>query len=92
MTSLKPQVTDWKIVEKDGVPRLERNFSFQDFTEAMDFAVKVGEMAEKEDHHPSLLLEWGKVTVSWWTHKIQGLHRNDFVAAAKTDEIYKTME
>ncbi|HVR28570.1 MAG TPA: 4a-hydroxytetrahydrobiopterin dehydratase, partial [Thermoanaerobaculia bacterium] len=54
----------------------------------LDFTNKVGEIAEEEGHHPALLTEWGKVTVGWWTHKIKGLHRNDFIMAAKTDEAY----
>ncbi|MBI4467865.1 MAG: 4a-hydroxytetrahydrobiopterin dehydratase [Acidobacteria bacterium] len=84
---LKPQVPNWTIVERDGIPRLERVFRFQDFAEALAFTFKVGELAEAEDHHPSVLTEWGRVTVTWWTHKIRGLHRNDFIMAAKTDEI-----
>ena len=51
---------------------------------------KVTDISEKENHHPSILLEWGKVTVRWWTHKIKGLHENDFIMSAKTDEIYNS--
>jgi 4a-hydroxytetrahydrobiopterin dehydratase len=86
---LKPQIPDWTRVERGGVPRLERTFTFDDFSEAMDFAVHVGRMADAQDHHPQLVVEWGKVTAGWWTHRIGGLHRNDLVAAAKTDEIYR---
>ncbi len=50
---------------------------------------KVGELAEEEGHHPALLTKWGRTTVTWWTHKIKGLHRNDFIMAAKTDEPYQ---
>ena len=49
---------------------------------------EIAELAEKEGHHPALLTEWGRTTVTWWTHKIKGLHRNDFVMAAKTDELF----
>jgi 4a-hydroxytetrahydrobiopterin dehydratase len=80
-----PQVSDWDIVVLDGVKRLRRVFSFDDFAQALDFTNKVGELAEEEGHHPALLTEWGRTTVTWWTHKIRGLHRNDFVMAAKTD-------
>jgi len=55
----------------------------------LEFTNKVGELAEKEGHHPALLTEWGRTTVTWWTHKIKGLHRNDFIMAAKTDELYQ---
>ena len=85
---LHPQVPDWELVEVDGVKRLRRVFSFRDFGEALDFTNEVGALAEAEGHHPALLTEWGRTTVTWWTHKIRGLHRNDFVMAAKTDELH----
>ena len=85
---LKPQIPDWKTVEVDGIQRLERTFKFDDFAKALQFTNKVGEAAEAEGHHPKLTTEWGRVNVMWWTHKIRGLHRNDFVMAAKSDEIY----
>lgn len=84
----KPQIADWKIVERDGIPRLERVFRFKDFAEALAFTNKVGALAEFEDHHPAILTEWGRVTITWWTHKIRGLHRNDLIMAAKTDAAY----
>src|SRR5690242_9235582 len=82
------QVPDWVIIERDAIKRLERVFKFRNFVEALDFTNKVGAIAEQEGHHPAILTEWGKVGVAWWTHKIGGLHRNDFIMAAKTDEIY----
>ena len=85
---LHPQVPEWLITEKDGVKRLEKKFTFQNFAEALAFTNKVGEIAEEQGHHPSILTEWGLVTVTWWTHKIKGLHRNDFIMAAKTDRLY----
>jgi 4a-hydroxytetrahydrobiopterin dehydratase len=84
-----PQVSDWAIVELDGIKRLRRVFSFDDFAQALAFTNKVGDLAEEQGHHPALLTEWGRTTVTWWTHKINGLHRNDFVMAAKTDELYQ---
>ena len=88
IAEFKPQVPEWKIIEVDGIKRLECVFKFKDFVSALTFTNKVGELAESEGHHPALLTEWGKVTVTWWTHKIRGLHRNDFIVAAKTDELY----
>jgi 4a-hydroxytetrahydrobiopterin dehydratase len=82
---LQPQVPEWALVEREGIDRLERVFEFPDFAQALAFTNRVGEIAEEEGHHPALLTEWGRVTVTWWTHKIRGLHRNDFVMAAKTD-------
>jgi len=85
IAELKPQVPDWKIVEQNGESRLERTYKFPDFVTALAFTQSVGEEASKEGHHPTLLTEWGKVTVTWWTHAISGLHRNDFIMAAKTE-------
>jgi 4a-hydroxytetrahydrobiopterin dehydratase len=82
------QVPDWEILEVDGVKRLNRAYRFKNFKQALDFTNQVGELAEKEDHHPLLMTEWGKVTVQFWTHIIGGLHQNDFIMAAKSDELY----
>ena len=64
-----------------------RVFKFDDYEQSLKFSQKVAALAEEEDHHPAILLEWGKVEVTWWTHKIGGLHKNDFIAAAKTDNL-----
>jgi 4a-hydroxytetrahydrobiopterin dehydratase len=87
---LKPQVPDWTLVERGTIRRLERVFRFKDFAEALSFANRVGALAEAEGHHPAILIEWGQVTVTLWTHKIGGLHRNDFVIAAKIDSFPRT--
>jgi 4a-hydroxytetrahydrobiopterin dehydratase len=84
---LLPQVPEWELVDVDGVKQLRRVFAFPDFASALGFTNAVGAVAEAENHHPALLTEWGSVTVTWWTHKIEGLHRNDFVMAAKTDVV-----
>jgi 4a-hydroxytetrahydrobiopterin dehydratase len=83
----RPQIPEWEIAERDGVERLERTFRFPDFVAALEFTNRVGALAEEEGHHPAVLLEWGRATVSWWTHKIRGLHRNDFIMAARTDAL-----
>jgi len=67
-------------------------FSFKNFVEALAFTNSVGALAEEQGHHPDLLTEWGRVTVTWWSHKIKGLHRNDFIVAARTDQIYTTSQ
>ena len=87
VSALKPQIPGWELLERDGVDRLEREYKFRDFASALAFTNRIGELAEGEGHHPRLVTEWGKVGVAWWTHKIRGLHRNDFIMAAKTDEI-----
>jgi 4a-hydroxytetrahydrobiopterin dehydratase len=88
IADLQPQVPDWRVIEVNGIKRLERVFTFKDFVAALAFTNLVGDLAEEEGHHPAILTEWGRVTVSWWTHKIKGLHRNDLIMAAKTDELY----
>jgi 4a-hydroxytetrahydrobiopterin dehydratase len=88
MAEFKPQIAEWDIIERDGMSQLRRLFKFKNFVQALEFTNKVGALAEEEDHHPALLTEWGRVTIRWWTHKIKGLHRNDLIAAAKTDQLY----
>jgi 4a-hydroxytetrahydrobiopterin dehydratase len=85
---LKPQIPEWKLLERDGVPRLERTYAFRNFADALAFTNRVGALAEEEGHHPEIITEWGRVRVAWWTHKIRGLHRNDFVMAARSDGLY----
>lgn len=92
IVAFQQQVPNWIVVERDGVKRLDRVYKFKNFVEALSFTNKVGEIAEQEGHHPAILTEWGKVGVAWWTHKIGGLHRNDFIMAAKTDEVYGSFE
>jgi 4a-hydroxytetrahydrobiopterin dehydratase len=85
--TLLPQVPEWRITPDRGESHLYRIFPFPDFRSALEFTQSVGEAAEKAGHHPALLTEWGKVTVTWWTHAIKGLHKNDFIMAQRTDEI-----
>ena len=84
---LQLQVPDWRLVERESIVRLERNFRFSNFADALSFTNRVGALAESEGHHPAILTEWGQVTVTLWTHAIQGLHRNDFIIAAKIDSL-----
>lgn len=85
ITEFLKQLPQWRVVTVDGVDRLTRSFTFPDFRTALAFTDRVGALAEAEGHHPLLLTAWGKVTVQWWTHKIRGLHRNDFIMAARTE-------
>lgn len=82
-----PHVPAWDLIEDNGVRHLHRVITFDDFAEALKFTQKVGELAEKNNHHPRLTTEWGKVTVEWWTTAIGDLHRNDFVMAIKVDDL-----
>jgi 4a-hydroxytetrahydrobiopterin dehydratase len=89
MKELMPLIPEWKVVEREGEKRIERIYKFKDFAGALAFTDRVGALAQAEDHHPALLTEYGKTTVTWWTHKIKGLNRNDLIMAAKSDELYQ---
>ena len=86
--TLGADVPEWRTVTRNGEEQLERTYKLKNFAQALSFTNQVGEIAEQADHHPMIVTEYGKVTVVWWTHKIGGLHRNDFVMAAKTDDLY----
>jgi len=85
LSDLLVRVPDWSQGDIDGTSCIGRQFGFDNYREALDFVVRVGVLAEHYNHHPRIVLEWGKVSVTWWTHAISGLHRNDFVMAAKTE-------
>lgn len=87
LAELMSSIPDWTPISVDGVMQLQRVYPFKNFKQALAFTNKLGAMAEEEFHHPGILTEWGKVTVTWWTHAIDGLHRNDFIMAAKTDTL-----
>lgn len=89
LKALMPNIPDWSVIVVDGIMQLSREFKFRNFEQAIAFTNRVGEIAEAEDHHPAILTEWGKVTVTWWSHKIRGLHKNDLIMAARTDEVYE---
>jgi 4a-hydroxytetrahydrobiopterin dehydratase len=87
LKTLIRDIPDWSVEVRDGIMQLERVYKFRNFADAMGFANRVGDIAEAEGHHPAILVEWGRVTVTWWSHKIRGLHRNDFIMAARTDTL-----
>ena len=89
--ALKPQIPDWSIFEDQGHMRIKRTYAFPDFASALAFTNKVGDAAEAAGHHPVLTTTWGETTVTWWTHAINGLHKNDFIMAAKCDRIAEAM-
>ena len=74
----------WQVVQEH---QLEREFKFKDFKEALKFTNQIGELAEQQNHHPDIYLTWGKVKVTIWTHKVDGLTESDFVLAAKIDKL-----
>jgi len=81
------ELPNWSLVINQEVEQLQRVFKFKNFKLALAFTNDLGALAEEVFHHPAILTEWGKVTVTWWTHTIGGLHHNDFIMAAKTDEL-----
>lgn len=89
IAALIQDLPGWRVVTRDGIERLERVFTFPNFAAALAFTNRVGDLAEAQGHHPALLTEWGRLTVTWWTHVIGDLHRNDFIMAARTDALGK---
>ena len=84
--ALLPQASGWRLLENGA--RLERGFSFETFATALAFVNRVGDVAEQEGHHPDIRFGWGYANVLFYTHKIGGLHENDFIMAAKVNELY----
>ena len=78
----------WEVETAGGIDRLSHRFRLANFRAALEFANRVGELADEADHHPEITIEWGAATVHWWTHTIHGLHRNDFIMAARTTSVY----
>ena len=87
LPDLLKEIPDWQPITKDSVLMLNRVFKFDDYEQSLKFTQKVAALAEEEEHHPAILLEWGKVEVTWWTHKIGGLHKNDFICLLYTSPI-----
>ena len=92
VAELHPQLPQWDLITEDSIKKLDRVYRFPDFRQALDFTDLLGDLAETEGHHPRLVTEWGRVKVTWWTHKIRDLHRNDFIMAAKSDQIYQEIK
>lgn len=86
---LLSQIPSWRVFEEDDTKKIICSYVFFNYDDSLNFLNKVAELAEEEDHHPEIILEWGKVTVTWWSHKIKGLHKNDFICASKTDVLFE---
>jgi 4a-hydroxytetrahydrobiopterin dehydratase len=82
--NLSHQLPEWKVVDNHHITRA---FRFPDFKSALEFVNRVGAVAEEQGHHPDILLGWGKVEITLWTHKVDGLTESDFVMAAKIDQV-----
>ena len=92
LAELIKEIPNWQPITEDNILRLRRTFEFKDYLSAVEFTNSIAQMSEEEGHHPAILLEWGSVEITWWSHKIKGLHRNDFIAAAKTASIRETIK
>ncbi|MGH1461509.1 MAG: 4a-hydroxytetrahydrobiopterin dehydratase [Neptuniibacter sp.] len=88
INALLEQLPEWKVFGENHIKKLGRKYSFPNFATALAFTNQVGELAESLQHHPDILTSWGKVSVTWYTHKIGGLHRNDFRCAARCDQLF----
>jgi len=86
--TLLEELPEWQMISVSGVPQLERTYKFRNFADALGFTNKVGVLAESLNHHPDISLGWGYVRLIWYTHAISGLHRNDFICAARSDQLY----
>lgn len=87
ITQWSAETPDWQIIERDGVAQLYRCIKTANFVESIDLAQRIAQIAEASNHHPQLTVNWGSLEIYWWTHKLRGLHRNDFIMAAMTDEL-----
>ena len=88
MLSLIP---NWRVIKPEKIEQLSRVFLVDDYNQAMVLANRISRLSDMCDHHPTLIIKWGSVTVIWWSHVISGLHKNDCIMAAKTDEIYNQL-
>ena len=87
-TELLKDLDGWEIIYED-INILSKTYLFDSYEDSVKFSMEIAKLAENEDHHPAILLEWDSVRVQWWSHKIKGLHMNDFICAAKTEALVK---
>ena len=79
----------WQVTKEEDISKLRKTYFFKQYKDAVSFVNRVAAEADAQDHHPLIVLEWGRVTISWWTHVLRGLHLNDFILAAKMDPLEK---
>jgi 4a-hydroxytetrahydrobiopterin dehydratase len=87
---LLKDLEDWSI-EEESINKLVKTYNFAHYADSVSFTNKIADLAETEDHHPKIVLQWGSVKLEWWSHKIKGLHLNDFICAAKSDKIFNSL-
>ena len=89
---LLTHIPGWKLAMEDEVQHLGRELKFPDFESALQFASRIGKLADQNGHHPRLIVEYGRLVIDWWTHSVNGLHRNDFAMAARTNALYENWQ
>tara|TARA_B100001250_G_scaffold73234_1_gene59779 strand:+ start:13732 stop:14073 length:342 start_codon:yes stop_codon:yes gene_type:complete len=89
-TDLLKELDGW-IIDHSDISKLIKEFKLKNYEQSIAFTNLIADLAESQDHHPKITLEWGRVTLEWWSHKIRGLHMNDFICAAKSDEIFNAL-
>ncbi len=87
INEMMPAVPSWTRIKQEGIDKIQKSFKFKGFKTAVAFVNRVADIAEEQGHHPDILIEWNKVTLTLWTHAIKGLFDNDFIMAAKIDEL-----
>ena len=87
---LLKELEDWSI-EEESINKLVKSYNFANYADSVSFANKIADLAEAEDHHPKIVLEWGSVKLEWWSHKVKGLHLNDFICASKSDKVFNSL-
>lgn len=91
INTLLNELNNWSLTAENGIKKISRCFAFNNYVSAQKFANTIAALAEQENHHPRICIEWGKATVSWWTHSIKGLFINDFIMAARCDRIFNEL-
>ena len=90
LDNLLPEIPDWQLCNDNGINKLQKIYTTQSYQQAINLTIAIAKLAELENHHPKITLEYSQVTVQWWTHILNGLHKNDVIMAAKTSEIFKS--
>jgi len=86
------ELNNWYLMLDNGIQIISKHFTFKSYLSAIEFANSVASLAEQENHHPRICIEWGKVTIDWWTHSINGLFINDFIMAARCERIFSELK
>ena len=86
--NLLKRIPKWSLIKEEGIFKIQRCYKFKNFKQALNFTNMIGDMADNIGHHPSLLTEWGRVKVTWWSHSINGLQEIDIICAAQTDTLF----